>query len=140
MTSSAPLRRSSRTKKSVNFKEDSTFPDGPARTHVEQWVSLLNQEAFLSDDLARVDDILVHCIFATKRAPKFYRALLPTRAFFEDELPLPNEAAMDIYQTYLHRAKASSDSPSVALEVVNAITKKYPSIFYGPNDKKILKQ
>jgi hypothetical protein len=66
--------------------------------------------------------------------------LKPTRAFLEDGLAIPTYVALDICRTYLELAKTSLDSPFVASAVSNAVTLKYPSIFQGEKDKKILKQ
>lgn len=140
MTSPKPLRRSSRVKRNFHFEEDISYPDGPPVTPVERWVSRLDQETFPSDDYARIDDILVYCLFASKRSPRFYRALRPTRAFLEDDLPIPIDTALDICRAYLQLAKTSSDSTFVASTLSNALTQKYPSIFQGGGDGLILKQ
>ena len=140
MTSSKVLRRSSRIKQRVYFEEDISYPDGPPVTPVERWVSRLDQETFPGDDYARIDDIVVYCLFASKRSPRFYRALRPTRAFLEDEVPIPIDTALDICRAYLQLAKTSSDSPSVASAVSNFLTEKYPNIFRGERDGRILKQ
>jgi len=81
----------------------------------------------------------VYSLFASKRTPRFYRALRPTRAFLEDELPIPTDTALDICRAYLHVAKTSKDSPAVATAVADVITQDYPSIFQGEGDKNILK-
>ena len=140
MTSPKPLRRSSRIKQRVCFQEDIIYPDGPPVTPVERWVSQLDQETFPSDDYARIDDIVVYCLFATKRSPRFYRALKPTRPFLEDGLPIPIDTALDICRTYLQLARSSSDSTFVASTVSKALSQKYPSIFQGERDVRILKQ
>jgi hypothetical protein len=144
MTSPKILRRSSRVKQKVCFEEDISYPDGPPVTPVERWVSRLDQleETFPSDDYARIDDIVVYCLFASKRTPIFYRALKPMRAFLEDELPIPTDIALDICRDsdYLQLAKTSGDSPSVASVVSDALIKKYPAIFHGKGDGRILKQ
>lgn len=140
MTSPKPLRRSSRVKQKVYFQEDISYPDGPPITPVERWISRLDQETFPSDDYARIDDIVVYCLFASKRSPRFYRALKPTRAFLEDGLPIPIDVALDICRAYLQLARTSSDSTYIASAVSNTLSLKYPSIFRGEMDVKILKQ
>src|SRR5882762_390849 len=117
MTSPKSLRRSSRIKQKFCYEEDISYPDGPAVTPVERWVYELDQETFPSDDYARIDDVVVYCLFASKRSPKFYRALKPTRAFLEDESPIPIDTALEICHAYLQLAKTSSDSIFVASTV-----------------------
>lgn len=43
-----------------------TYPDGPPVLSVENDIHALNLESFPSDDLARVDNVLVYALFASK--------------------------------------------------------------------------
>lgn len=140
MASSINLRRSSRPKKSPNYGQTSTYPDVEPSTPIEQWISKLDKETFPSKDYARVDDILVYCIFANKRKPDADRALRPTRAFLENEVPINNVDAMDICHVWIQFAESSNDSPTIASELAKKILSKFPRIFAGTHDEKILRQ
>jgi hypothetical protein len=77
-------RRSARNENRIveysNFGSISLFPEGPPMDGIERILQDLNLQAFPSLSYARVDDILVHALFATKRRPFGYRALHPETA------------------------------------------------------------
>ena len=92
------LRRSARNKgKAVdyaNIGSTSLFPDELPTDDLELTLQGLNSEAFPSSLYARVDDILVHSLFATKSRPHGYRALHPEAA--GGDTGLTDEVAMAI--------------------------------------------
>lgn len=141
MATTPPLRRSTRPKRSkAPTDEYSSYPDGPPSTQLEEWVSELDKQSFPSADFARIDDIVVAALFASKRNPTFYRALLPARAFSEEGLAVPNDVALDICNIYTPAAKSSTDSPTVASNVTDLLVAKHPELFSGKHDEEILKQ
>lgn len=77
------VRRSVRNAgKVINYSYEplSLFPEGPPSNTLEHHIHSLNLVAFESAHYARVDDIIVAALFATKRCPQYYRALLPDTA------------------------------------------------------------
>jgi hypothetical protein len=78
-TTSMSMRRSARNVgKVVNYKEHgSYFPEEPPSNDFECLLHHLNQQAFPSLSYARVDDLIVFALFATKRCSGHYRALVP---------------------------------------------------------------
>jgi hypothetical protein len=78
-TTTTMLRRSTRNQgRTVDYASiDSVsfFPDGPPTNEVERTFHDLNLQAFPCTSYARVDDILVHALFSTKRRPYGPRAL-----------------------------------------------------------------
>jgi hypothetical protein len=52
-----------RKRRAGSYHEADTFPDGPATSALEKAVTVLNQEAFLGDAVARVDALLTAAIY-----------------------------------------------------------------------------
>jgi hypothetical protein len=138
-----PLRRSSRSsakRRNLVLDDYHSYPDGPPVTQFEKWVCKLDKQSFPLADFARIDDIVVAALFATKKNPNFYRALLPSRAFLEEGMAVPIDVALDICHIYTRFAKGSTDSPEVASQVTALWVAKYPKIFGGKCDEEILNQ
>ncbi|KAJ7783164.1 hypothetical protein B0H16DRAFT_1447328 [Mycena metata] len=55
----------------------SSYPDGKPDTPFEKMIQLLNHQSFPSARLARIDDLVVYAMFATKARPESYRAFKP---------------------------------------------------------------
>jgi hypothetical protein len=138
--SSGLLRRSSRVKRPLIFQRDSSYPDAPPSTQVEKWTAMLDQESFPAVNFARMDDLLTFALFATKRIPGKYRALIPTRAFYEDSLPTSWDAAIEICKIYEPEARTSFDSWQVASTATNRIKERFPEYFEHKIDQKIMRQ
>jgi hypothetical protein len=96
--------------KLVDYSADSInlYPDGPPTHDVEVLIHKLNLQAFPSSSYARVDDILVYALFATKKRPHYYRALLPATA--SDHRDITDEEALSI--SNIVRKEVSHDNPS----------------------------
>lgn len=133
------VRRSGRQRNPVAFEPDSCYPDAPPSTEFERIVARLDLEAFPSSNFARIDDILTYALFATKRSPRNYRALVPTRAFLEDHPPLTKTEALDINNFYAS-LRDCPETLTVAAQVTKYLKDRYPSIIMEVADEKAAKQ
>jgi hypothetical protein len=106
------LRRSARNFGRTFDYTDSTslYPDGPPIDELEILIKHLNMQAFPSSSYARVDDILVYSLFATKRRPGHCRALTPLMAGNGPEMTQEEAVAM----ANAIRLGISSDRPTKA--------------------------
>jgi hypothetical protein len=50
------------------------YPDGPPVTELEKIVDSLNRDMLLSEPYTAVDDVIVYCLFASKRRARSYRS------------------------------------------------------------------
>lgn len=133
------VRRSGRRRNPVAFEPDSCYPDAPPCTEFERIVAKLDLEAFPSSNFARIDDVLTYALFATKRSPRNYRALVPTRAFLDGNPPLTKAEALDINNFYV----SIRDCPAtltVAAQLTKYLKDKYPSIIMDGTDERAAKQ
>jgi hypothetical protein len=74
-------RRSRREKREVSYvgmSKDSWYPDSAPRTERERVIHQLNLQAFPIEPYAKLDDVLVFSLFATKRRSRSYRGFDPT--------------------------------------------------------------
>lgn len=84
------MRRSARIRPPIRYDGDaqtSVYPDGPPSGGLEVVLARLNLEAFPAAEYARVDDLLVYSLFATKSHPNSYRAWIPVRASLVEPPP-----------------------------------------------------
>jgi len=133
------VRRSCRQRNPVAFEPDSCYPDAPPSTEFEKMVAKLDLEAFPSSNFARIDDIPAYALFATKRSPRNYRALVPTRAFLEDKPPLTKVEAVDINHFYAS-IRDCPETFKVAAQVTKYLKDRHPSILMEVADEKAAKQ
>jgi hypothetical protein len=105
------LRRSARNAgKAVNYIEESRlFPEEPPSNDFEHLIHDLNLQAFPSLSYARVDDILVFALFATKRCHGHYRSLVPATS--GERLTITMEVAISIAN--IIRLGVSCENPTM---------------------------
>jgi hypothetical protein len=75
-----PPRRSARTSKRINYADIDTpsYPDGPPQTGFEHTIDRLNRHPLHSSSYEAVDDVLVYCLFSSKRRSRSYRSWITT--------------------------------------------------------------
>ena len=71
-----PARRSARSHKRINYADidSAVYPDGPPVTELEKTIHSLNREMLLSKAYTAVDDMIVYCLFASKRRSRSHRS------------------------------------------------------------------
>ena len=138
---SPPSRRSSRLcRRLVPIEEFCGYPDDIPSTPLEKCIAALDQQSFPATDFARVDDIVVNAMFASKRHAKSYRALRPARAFFELEHTLKLDEALGLCKIIETASKTTTDALVAATNSTAQIIQSYPQLFSGKQDATILKQ
>lgn len=107
-----PRRSERNLGKLVDYTTDliSLYPDGPPIHDVEITIHDLNMQGFSSSSYARVDDILVYALFATKHRAHCYKALLPATA--SEQRSVTDKEALSIAN--IVRQKISHSNPSKA--------------------------
>jgi hypothetical protein len=72
-------RRPTRNIKPVDYTKftQTLYPEAPPSTELDRKIHQLNQEAFLADNYAHIDDVLVYAMFGTKRRDGSYFAFRP---------------------------------------------------------------
>lgn len=138
------LRRSTRNAKKPSIayadSEPSSFPEGPPSNAIENIFHALNKEAFPSSSYARVDDILVHALFATKCRPHGYRALHPEPA--GDSiigLQITDQDTINIAKIINSGIKLEELQENCDAVAIN-ILKNFPHLFHEDSDLPIIKQ
>jgi hypothetical protein len=149
------LRRSARNagrpQASYTDAEPSLFPEGPPTNPIEKIFHALNLEAFQSTSYARVDDILVHALFATKSRPHSYRALHPEPAGDSStSLQVTDNDGINMAKIINAELKWNNNPLDPALadftlkEDCNAVAIKilhaFPQLFHRDSDLPIIKQ
>ncbi|KAF8883681.1 hypothetical protein BD779DRAFT_817099 [Infundibulicybe gibba] len=137
-------RHSARTRSQPpRYAEISSYPDGPANGPYEHAIKKLNSQSFGAEMYARVDDILVYSVFASKTRPRGYRALKPRKAFsdIEDQESLPCTPSQSIgickiYNEVSHMDKTANTTWASARSKILAA---YPELF-DDKDAPILDQ
>lgn len=96
------LRRSGRKTTKVDYRDilSPSYPETPPRNAFEQRIALLNNQSFVSSSFSFVDDALVYALFSSKRRRNGYRAMIPDRAFLEEEPPITKEQGIEIRRIY----------------------------------------
>jgi hypothetical protein len=108
-------RNAGKTMDYSDFNSASLFPEGPPTNGIERAFHALSLEAFPSSQYARVDDILVHALFSTKRRPHGYRALHPTTAGNDTGLTNDNaDAISQIIMSDIDREHPTKEECKVA--------------------------
>ena len=96
------LRRSSRNTKKMDYDDKFTpsYPENQPRNEFEHRIALLNKQTFISSSFAAVDDALVYALFSSKRRTTGHRAMIPDRAFREEEPLITKEQGLTICHIY----------------------------------------
>lgn len=116
-----------------------SYPEGKPVTAFEKRVAALDQQSFPAKMFARVDDILVYALFATKRRANGYRGIKPGRAFLEEDALISKEDGIKIRQLYgEYMGKGPEGSKGIA-DVCAALVENFPGIF-SKEEMPVLKQ
>jgi hypothetical protein len=134
------IRKSPRNPESIDYStffSISLFPDKPPTTKIEQAVHSLNMEAFNSDLVTRIDDMLVYCFFASKKRAEHYKAFRPHAVGNEPHI----SADIGISIADIVRKCISSKDPTreECQRVTRALCDKYPD-FFGTHEAPVIEQ
>jgi hypothetical protein len=124
-----------------------SYPDGQPCNDIENLVAQLDLETFPITSYARVDDILVYSLFASKRHPDGFRALKPATAFGpimdKGQAHCPSftdDHAMEICHIFNYHIRTKEGFRMGAIEdATNDIFHHAPQIFQN-GDERVLRQ
>jgi hypothetical protein len=111
----------------------SCYPDDPPITPLEKLIDRLNNEAFPSEQLARVDDLIVYALYASKRHPNNPLAFQSSTVLECDntkQLPTGHEdgiALCHLYHEYVNERETVQ--PEKIAKLTDAICKRFPTLF-----------
>jgi hypothetical protein len=119
-----------------HFSEDSNYPDGPPSNDFEGTVHALNNQAFSSSSLSRVDDCLVYTLFSTKRKQNTFKSF-KLEAVSEDR----TTSSAGIYMANVIQRDISHSNPTrtQCRDVAERLCAYRPSIFH-PSDLDLMEQ
>jgi hypothetical protein len=135
------FRRSTRLRKNLNYYENlskvSVYPEGLPDSEPERMFHALNLEAFTSKSYARVDDILVYSLFATKVRHRNYRALDPYPIGEQEKIGANN--GRSIAKICFREIDAANPTWQACVDTAGVLKKEYPKLFLE-QDSKIMSQ
>lgn len=126
------LRRSTRTTLKVYYGEtlSPSYPENPPQNLFEQRIAFLNNQSFPSSSFSLIDDALVYSLFSSKRRTNGYRAMIPDRAFREEEPPITKEQGIMIRHIYKDYVGEQGSGLKENIEAAcNSMVKALPNVF-----------
>lgn len=124
-------RRSTRKKASISYgkwlEPVDPYPEGPPKNAFEQDIETLNAECFPLQRYNHIDDILVYCLFATKRRHKSYRALKPIPS--GEAVDITRLDAMAVEQVVHQHVDRSTPSMEGCHKAAAVLCEVYKNIF-----------
>lgn len=119
------------------------YPDGRACNDIERLISRLDLQSFPAAPYARVDDIIVYALFASKRHPNGYRSLRPATAMGNVGCAariVTDGQAMGICHIWNKRISRERDFDTHAVDTMVKEIVEIAAELFVPGDLPILKQ
>jgi hypothetical protein len=101
---------------------------GRPETYLEHLVHGLNLQSFTSERYAMMDDILAHCMFASKRRNN-HRSLKLHSSTKDEPVDFDRAVAMDIVTLINENTSAQDPTAGQSLTAAKTLISKYGSLF-----------